>query len=71
MTDKDKFYKVYSPEKFKLRRRGDLYVDLKFDIQTLETIEAWLNLLSSLKQLGQHIKTKQNKRQYNSIAHTQ
>ena len=41
----DKFYKVYSPEKFKLRPRDDIYLDLKFEIQTPETIEAWLNLL--------------------------
>ena len=52
MTDKDKFYKVYSPEKFKLRPRDDIYLDLKFDIQTPETIQAWLNLWSSLKSLG-------------------
>ena len=28
MTDKDKFYKVYSPEKFKLGPREDIYLDL-------------------------------------------
>ena len=55
MTNKDKFYKVYSPEKFKLRPRDDIYLDLKFDIQTPETIEPWLNLLPSLKSLGLHI----------------
>ena len=55
MTNKDKFYKVYSPEKFKLRPRDDIYLDLKFDIQTPETIEPWLNLLPSLKTLGSHI----------------
>ena len=68
MTDKDKFYKVYSPEKFKLRLRDGIYLNLKFDIETPETIEAWLNLLPSLKSLGL---VKQNKRQYNSIAYTQ
>ena len=41
----DKFYKVYSAEKFILRPRDDIYLDLKFEIQTPETIEAWLNLL--------------------------
>ena len=46
MKEKDKFYKVSLPEKFKLRPRDDIYLDLKFDIQTPETIEAWLNLLS-------------------------
>ena len=39
LTDKDRFYKVYSPEKFKLKPRDDIYLDLKFDIQTPEAIE--------------------------------
>ena len=70
MTDKDKFYKVYSPEKFKLRPRDDIYLDLKFDIQTPETIEPWLNLLPSLKSLGLHIENKDwasNKTKDNAI----
>ena len=32
MTNKNKFYKVYSPEKFKLRPREDIFLDLKFNI---------------------------------------
>ena len=52
MTDGDRFYKVYSPEKFKLRPRDDIYLDLKFNIETPETLEPWLNLLPSLKGLG-------------------
>ena len=70
MTDKDKFYKVYSPEKFKLRPRDDIYLDLKFDIQTPETIEPWLNLLPSLKSLGLHIENEDwasNKTKDNTI----
>ena len=55
MTDKDKFYKVYSPEQFRLKPRDDIYLDLKFDIQTSETIELRLNLLLSLKALGLQI----------------
>ena len=55
MTDKDKFYKVYSPEKFKLRPREDIYLDSKFNIQMLETIAPLLNLLPSLKGMGLHI----------------
>ena len=43
MTDADKFYKVYSPEKFKLPRREDIYFDFKFDINTPPGIEPWLN----------------------------
>ena len=70
MTNKDKFYKVYSPEKFKLRPRDDIYLDLKFDIQTPETIEPWLNLLPSLKSLGLHIENEDwapNKTKDNTI----
>ena len=49
MTDKTKFYKVYSPEKFKLRPRDDIYLDLKLNIQTSDRIETWLKLLPWLK----------------------
>ena len=70
LTDKDRFYKVYSPEKFKLKPRDDIYLDLKFDIQTPETIEPWLNLLPSLKSLGLHIENEDwasNKTKDNTI----
>ena len=52
MTDQERFYKVYSPEKFKLAPREDIYLDLKFDINTPPGIEPWLNLLPSLKGIG-------------------
>ena len=52
MEDKNTFYKVYSPITFKLKPREDIYLDLKFNIQTPETIDPWLNLLPSLKELG-------------------
>ena len=55
MTNKDRFYKVYSPKKFKLRPRDDIYLNLKFSIQTPETIEPWLNIFPSLKEMGIHI----------------
>ena len=70
MTENDKFYKVYSPEKFKLRPREDIYLDLKFNIQTPETIEPWLNLLPSLKGIGLHIENEDlasNKTKDNTI----
>ena len=51
MTDKDKFYKIYSPAEFKLAPRKDICLDLKFDINTPPEIEPWLNLLPSLKTL--------------------
>ena len=37
-TDKDRFYKVHSPEKFKLIPREDIHYNLKFNIQTAERI---------------------------------
>ena len=55
MRDKTKFYKFYSPKKFKLRPRDDIDLDLKFNIQTPDRIELWLNLLPSLKTIGFHI----------------
>ena len=70
MTSKDRFYKVYSPLKFKLRPRDDIYLDLRFDIQTPETLEAWLNLLPSLKRIGLHIENDdwvENKTKDNTI----
>ena len=70
MTSKDRFYKVYSPLKFKLRPRDDIYLDLKFDIQVPETLEPCLNLLPSLKGIGLHIENNDwanNKTKANTI----
>ena len=52
MTDNTRFYKVYWPKKFKLRPRDDIYLDLKFNIETPDRIKPWLNLLPSLKSTG-------------------
>ena len=54
-TDKGEFYKVCSPEKFKLRPRADIYLNLKFNIKRPERIEPWLSSLPSLKEMGIHI----------------
>ena len=70
ITSKHRFYKVYSPLKFKLRPRDDIYLDLKFDIQTPETLKPWLNLLPLLKGIGLHIENSdwiQNKAKDNTI----
>ena len=55
MTSRGRCYKIYSPQKFKLRPRDDIHLDLKFNIQTPETIQPWLNLLPSLKTMGLYI----------------
>ena len=60
MTDKDRFYKVYSRQLFKLAPRQDIYLDLEFDINTPSGIEPWLNLLPYLKGMG--LKTEDNDR---------
>ena len=70
MTSKDRFYKIYSPLKFKLRSRDDIYLDLKFNIETPETLDPWLNLLPSLKGMGLHIENDdwaENKTKDNTI----
>ena len=70
MTEKEKFFEVYSPEKFKLARRQDIYLDLKFDITAPPGIEPWLNLLLSLKGLGLKIENEDwisNKTKDNTI----
>ena len=48
MHKPNRFYKIYSSEKFKLRPRDDIYLDLKFNIETPTQIEPWINLLPSL-----------------------
>ena len=70
MTSKDRFYKVYSPEKIKLRPGDDIHLDLKFDIQTPEILSPWLNILPSLKTMGLHIENDdwaENKTKDNTI----
>ena len=42
MADKEKFYKIYSLMKFKLEPRGDIYLDLKFNVTTPPGIEPWM-----------------------------
>ena len=69
-TTQNRFHKVYSLEQFKLKPREDIYIDLKFDIQTPETIQPWLNLLPSLKEMGMHIENDdwiENKTKDNTI----
>ena len=46
------FYKTYSRKKFRLRPRDDIYLHLKFDIETPTKTEPWINLLPSLKDRG-------------------
>ena len=43
MHNPNRFYKIYSPEKFKFRPGNDIYLDLKFNIETPTQIEPWIN----------------------------
>ena len=52
LTAKRDFYKIYSPKKFKLRPREDIYLDLKIKIDVPKILEPWINLLPLLKGLG-------------------
>ena len=51
-TDNEKFYKTYSPKKFKLRPRDDIYLDLKFNVEMSKELRPWISILPSLKVLG-------------------
>ena len=52
LTAKGHFHEIYSPKKFKLRPRDDIYLGLKIKIDILRILEPWINLLPSLKGLG-------------------
>ena len=55
MTNSDKFFKVYSPRKFKLRPREDIYLDLKFNVEASKELDPRISLLPSSKGLGLNI----------------
>ena len=55
LTAKGHFHEIYSPKKFKLRPRDDIYLGLKIKIDILKILEPWINLLPSLKGLGSKI----------------
>ena len=55
MTNSDKFYKVYSPKKFKLRSRDNIYLDLKFNVEASKELDPWTSLLPSIKGLDLNI----------------
>ena len=55
MTNSDKFYKVYSPKKFKLRSRDNIYLDLKFNVEASKELDPWISLLPSIKGLDLNI----------------
>ena len=70
MTAKGDFYKFYSPKKFKLRPRGNIYLHIKIKINVLNTLEPWINLLPLLKGLGLKIEDNDwvsNKRKNDTI----
>ena len=52
LTANGDFYKIYLPNKFKLRPRDDIYLDLKIKIDIRNILQPWINLLTSLKGLG-------------------
>ena len=49
---KNTFLCIYSPEKFTLRRRDNILLNLKITIKAPGCVEAWINLVSTLKELG-------------------
>ena len=49
---KNSFHCIYSPEKFTLRPRDNILLNLKITIKAPGCVEAWINLLPTLKELG-------------------
>ena len=41
--DKKAFYCIYSPERFMLRAKDDIYLDLKIKINVPAYLEPWIN----------------------------
>ena len=52
LSDSDHFCKVYSPKKFKLKPRGDITIDLKFNVTASKELDPWISLLPTLKVHG-------------------
>lgn len=50
LKDNGSFYIIYSPEKFKLRLRDSIYLDLKFKLNVPEKLEVCINLLPYLRE---------------------
>ena len=49
---KNTFLCIYSPEKFTLRPRDNILLNLKITIKAPDCLKAWINLLPTLKELG-------------------
>ena len=52
LNKSNSFYIIYSPEKFKLRPRDNILLDLKIKVDVSKSLEAWINLLPCLKESG-------------------
>ena len=50
LNKNDSFYIIYSTEKFKLRLRDSIFLDLKFKLTVPEKLEVHINLLPYLKE---------------------
>ena len=49
MFNKDDFYTIYSAEKFKLKPKEDIVLNLKFNITTSKELDPCISLLRTLK----------------------
>ena len=49
---KNSFHCIYSPEKFTLRPRDNILLNLKITVKAPDCLKAWINLLPTLKELG-------------------
>ena len=52
LTKNKSFHRIYSPKKFTLRPRDNILLDLKITVNTTGCLEAWIDLLPTLKEFG-------------------
>ena len=50
-TKNKSFHCIYSPEKFPLRPRDNILLNLKITVNAPDCLEPWINLLPTLKDL--------------------
>ena len=49
LFNSENFYTIYSPQKFTLKPREDIVLDLKFNIAASKELDPWISLLLTLK----------------------
>lgn len=52
LFNKEDFYTIYSPKKFKLKPREDIVLNLHFNMSTSKELDPWISILPTHKMAG-------------------